>query len=58
MSDKRSAVTHVYWTDDEKKAVEAHARRQGMPLAIYLRTLALADVGRAIEDAPHIRPKK
>lgn len=58
MSEKRNAVTHVYWTDEEKKIVEAHARRQGMPLAIYLRTLALADVGRATEDAAPAKLKK
>lgn len=44
MTDKRSAVTHVYWTEDEKKAVEAHAKKLGMPLAIYLRTLALGEI--------------
>ena len=46
MDSKRKAVTHVYWTEEEKKSVEEHARRLGVPLAIYLRTLALGEVAK------------
>ena len=46
MSGKRSAVTHVYWTEEEKKMVEEHAKEVGVPLAIYLRLLALAEVAK------------
>lgn len=46
MTGKRSAVTHVYWTQEEKKLVEQHAKKVGVPLAIYLRSLALAEVAK------------
>jgi hypothetical protein len=59
MSSKRSAVTHVYWTQEEKKLVELHAKRVGVPLAVYLRSLALAEVAKTNDaDAPERAGKK
>jgi hypothetical protein len=43
--DKRNVPTHIYLTKDEKAALSAHARKKGLPLATYLRLLALEDAG-------------
>lgn len=43
--EKRNVPTHIYLTKDEKAALNAHARKKGLPLATYLRLLALEDAG-------------
>lgn len=49
MVKKRDAVLQVYVTPDEKAQIEAAAVAVGLSAAAYLRSLAIAEIGKLAE---------